>query len=211
MTTQLPAPLATRRRTLFGVALAVVVAVAAGLFLLLGGTENGAPTPAAEPTSGPAPTSDAPSSPAPAAPAGPTEIVDAPPPTLAPVGLDQVAEVGNGITARVRQVEAVDGQGYGPGNIPGPALRITVHIDNGTAEPVSLDGVAVSLTYGPDATPGSPLDDPSRAPFSGTVDAGASAEGTYVFTVPRDQRDRIVVSVGYQAGAPVLVFTGPAD
>jgi hypothetical protein len=88
---------------------------------------------------------------------------------------------------------------------------VTVRIVNGTGAPLSLDAVAVDVTYGPGATPASPLDDPSAAPFTGTAGPGESATGIYVFTVPEDRRDALTVAVGYQAGAPYLVFTGPAD
>ena len=123
--------------------------------------------------------------------------------------IDAPAAVGNGIVAAIASVEAIDGSAVGPGNIAGPALRITVRIDNNTGEAVSLDGVAVNLYYGADRTPASPLDDPSRVPFSGKVDPGASGEGVYVFSVPTDVRERVTVEVGYLTGAPLLLFTGP--
>src|SRR3712207_1179832 len=94
-------------------------------------------------------------------------------------------------------------------SIAGPALRVTVRVENGTAEPVALGGVAVNLAYGPDRTPASPLDDPSRRPFATMVEPGQSAEGVYVFTVPADARDQVTIEVGYEAGAPLLQFTGP--
>src|SRR3712207_8997076 len=62
-------------------------------------------------------------------------------------------------------------------SIAGPALRVTVRVENGTAEPVALGGVAVNLAYGPDRTPASPLDDSSRRPFATMVEPGQSAEG----------------------------------
>jgi hypothetical protein len=43
------------------------------------------------------------------------------------------------------------------------------------------------------------------------VEPGQSAEGVYVFTVPvpADARDQVTIEVGYEAGAPLLQFTGP--
>ena len=38
-----------------------------------------------------------------------------------------------------------------------------------------------------------------------------AAEGVYVFSLAEDARDLVTVSVGYQAGAPFMVFTGSAD
>ena len=67
------------------------------------------------------------------------------------------------------------------------------------------------MSYGADRTPASPLDDPSRRPFCGMVAAGESADGVYVFSVPADARDSVTIEVGYQAGAPLLLFTGPVD
>jgi hypothetical protein len=47
--------------------------------------------------------------------------------------------------------------------------------------------------------PASPLDDPSAAPFAGTVAPGEHADGVYVFTIPEEDRGSVTVSVGYQA------------
>jgi hypothetical protein len=175
------------------------------------GTSSGTATSTSEPLPS-APVTPEPLSPAPVTPepTGPTSDVDEPPPSLPVVALDDEAAVGNGITAEVVSLDAITGTGTGPGNVAGPALRVTVQISNGTAAPVSLDEVVVDLTYGADLTPASPLDDPSTAPFTGTVEPQGNREGVYVFTVPEDQRDAVTVSVGYQAGAPFLVFSGSA-
>ncbi len=139
-----------------------------------------------------------------------TVDIDAAPPTLPPVPLDEPAPVGNGIVAAIARIEAIEGTATGPGNIAGPALRLTIQIDNGTADAVALDGVAVNVSHGADRTPAPPLDDPSQRAFAGTVEPGASATGVYVFSVPLDVRDLVNVEVGYAAGAPLLLFSGPA-
>ncbi len=211
-----PAPRAGgRRRLLLGAAAVLVAAVVVGLVLAFSGDGGAGATPAeaAAPSATAAPTPAevelAPTAPTPE-PTGPTSDADALPPSLPAVGLDQPAAVGNGITAVVSSLEAIDGTAQGPGNVTGPALRATVRITNGTAGPVSLDAVVVDLATGADLSPASPLDDPSQRPFSGTVAPGDTAEGVYVFTVPVDDRAAVTLSVGYQAGAPVLVFTGSA-
>ncbi len=213
-----------RRLLVLGAAAVLVALVALAALLTGGGDDDGAAaatpgaassssgsgsTPAtAEPTASTAPDENVPPPPPTPTPTGPTEDVDEPPPSLPEVPLEAPAEVGNGIVATIASVEEIDGTAVGPGNVAGPALRITVRIENGTAEPVSLDGVAVNLSSGPERTPASPLDDPSRAPFSGTVEPGGAGEGVYVFSVPTDVRDQVTVEVGYQAGAPLLLFTG---
>ncbi|RBY94248.1 hypothetical protein DQ244_02595 [Blastococcus sp. TBT05-19] len=208
-------PSAPRRRRQIAIGAAVLVALLALVALLVTRPGNGdgavaaADESAAASTSGAPETSIAPPPPTPT-PTGPTEDVDEPPPSLPEVAIDAPAAVGNGIVATIASVEAIEGTAVGPGNIAGPALRLTVRIENGTSEAVSLDGVAVNLSHGADRTPASPLDDPSRRPFTGMVDPGASGEGVYVFSVPTDARDLITVEVGYQAGAPLLLFTGRA-
>jgi hypothetical protein len=66
------------------------------------------------------------------------------------------------------------------------------------------------MTYGPDLTPASPVNDPSTSMFMGSLPPGDSAEAVTVFTVPRDGRDTVSVTVGYRPGAPLVVFTGTA-
>jgi hypothetical protein len=155
-----------------------------------------------------APTSVAPEVPTPT-PTGPTSDADQGPVELPAVALDAPAPVGNGVVATLPRIESIQASATGPGNIAGPALRVTVQVTNGTDQPVALGGVATNLYLGPDRTPASPVDDPSQAPFTGSVAPGASATAVYVFSVPADARSAVTVEVGYQAGAPLLQFTGP--
>jgi hypothetical protein len=195
----------------------VLVAVLAGLALVLtrddrtGRPANGSgATTSSEATSASvSPTID--SVPPTAAPLGPTGNAEDLPPALPAVPLDATAQVGNGISATLPSIEGIQGSGTGPGNVAGPALRVTVRIVNGTRAPVSLDGVAVNLFYGSEDAPASPLDDSSQSPFGGSLAAGETADGVYVFSVPSDVRDSVTVEMGYEAGAPRLLFTGPVS
>jgi hypothetical protein len=89
-------------------------------------------------------------------------------------------------------------------------LRISVRVHNGSTTPLRLDDVAVTMSYGGARTPASPVDDPSAAELHGALAPGGSADGRYLFTVPADDRGAVTVTVGYQADAPFLVFTGRA-
>lgn len=217
----------TRRRVWLGAAVAVVAVVLTVVSLLLSGADDDrTPSAAAGETTASTTTAPpvvpAPTAPTPAPtpettpettpePTGPTGDVDDPPPSRPAVALDEAAEVGDGVSASLVSLDAIEGTATGPGNIAGPALRITVRIENGTDEPVSLGGVVVDLASGRDLVPASPLDDPSAAPFAGTVAPGEHADGVYVFTIPEEDRGSVTVSVGYQAGAPFMVFTGSAS
>ena len=210
---RLPAGLGRRRVVLAaGAALLVAVLVAVVVALALrdddevtAAGDTADPTAAASTTAAPPELAPAPVTPEPS---GPTEDATELPPSLAPVGFDQQAAAGDGVVADVLSLEAIDATGVGPGNIAGPALRVTVRITNGTTGPVSLDGVALDLAYGVEQLPASPIGDPSTAPFGGVLQPSESAEGVYVFTVPAGDRELVTLSVGYQAGAPFMVFTG---
>jgi hypothetical protein len=208
-----------RRGLLAALAAGVLLVLVVGAVVL--GRGNGAPggEPGAAATSGSAASSASAApggsagsgTPAPgeAAPTGVVGSVDAPPPSLPQVSLQETAAVGDGVTVAVAAIESFQGQATGPGNVNGPALRVTLRITNGTGGDIALDGVAVNVAYGDSVTPASPLDDPSRAPFSGSVAPGKSAEGAYVFSVPSGAADPAVVEVGYRPGAPLVVFVGP--
>ncbi len=215
-----------RREAARGTALALLLATGVTVVGLAAGPGDGArpsATPAsvsAPPATTPAPAS-APSagvpaegtqSPPPAVPQPAREPVTADelPPALPAVAFDAPAAGDDGVRAEVVALAAVDGSGTGPGNVAGPALRVTVQLTGGTGGPVALDLVSVTLTHGADQTPASPLDDPSADPFTGSLEPGTTAEGTYVFTVPEDDRDLVTLSVGYRADASTLVFNGSA-
>lgn len=123
-----------------------------------------------------------------------------------PVALTDTADFGGQVTARISEVKAVQATASLPGEISGPAISATVEITNGSADPIGVDSVTVTLTDAA-GNPAVPIDD-NATPLQGVVQPGASATGTYVFTVPADQRNPVTVTVNYSAGAPTLVFTG---
>lgn len=145
----------------------------------------------------------------PIAPAGNIDqIVPEVPVTTAPaVGLTDTAEFGGQVSARIAGVTAVQATATLPGEVSGPAVAVNLEITNGSAQAIGLDSVTVTLTDAAGNPAGSMAADPS-APLSGVLDAGATKAGTYVFTVPADQRNPVTVTVTYSSGAPTLVFTG---
>ena len=153
----------------------------------------------------PAPVSTA----GPIAPAGNIDqIVPEAPVTTAPaVGLTDTADFGDRVTARITQVAAVQATATLPGEVSGPAVAVTVEITNSSAETVGLDSVTLTLTDAA-GNPASPIAADPSTPLSGVLAAGAAATGTYVFTVPADQRNPVTVTVSYSSGAPTLVFSG---
>jgi hypothetical protein len=220
MSTPTPSPSSAsgprRRSLILGAAAAVaLIALVVVAIVVFGDREDDVRADgdaAATPTATSSAPTATPSAPAVTAePATPTPASGEFPPELLAVPLDGRAEAGNGVVAVLPAIEAIRGTGTGPGNIAGPSLRVTVRLDNGTAEPMALGPVSVNVYYGAERTPASPLDDPSSAPFQGTLAPGKSATGVYVVRIPENARGDVTVEVGYQAGAPLLIFNGSAD
>jgi hypothetical protein len=200
------------RRTLVlgGAALALVVVVAVLLAALGGSSPDTAgsaagTTTAAPTTTAPAPATSAPP-PTPTA-TGPTEDVDALPSRGPSVGLQDQADTGAGVTARLTDVSVVQATAQGPGSVSGRTLKVTVELVNGTSAPVSFSGVDVTADTGDDHVPAPPVLDGETEGVGGTATPGSSATGTYLFSLPEDE-STVTVLVGYQAGAPLMVFTG---
>lgn len=132
-------------------------------------------------------------------------------PVRDPVKPDAPVEIVPGVTVSLSPFEAVDGEAKVPGEIAGPSIRFTVTIDNRSKETADLTQAVVSAAYGDDQTPALPLTEPGSKPFPASVGAGEKATGTFVFTVPKDQRGVVTVTVDYLAGVPAAVFTGSAE
>lgn len=210
-----------RRKVVLAAAAVAVVGVLVAVGLLLGGAGEGAPSAAASSSSGSArttaptgsPTAPAPTDEATPAPGAGSPVTDAGelPPALPEVPLDAPVTAGDGVVVNLPRVDAITASGRGPGDVSGPALRVTVRVVNDTAEDISLGDVTVNLFYGAEATPASPIDDPSQQLFTGDLPAGEVAEAVYVFGVPTDMRDAVTVEVRHRADAPRLIFSGPVS
>ena len=127
-----------------------------------------------------------------------------------PVNLYAKKGFGTGVSARITKIESVQGVARGPGEISGPALRITVSLANTSTREISVPTVPLEVTYGKQQTPAISLSKPGVDPFPQILAADSTTTGTYVFAVPPDERGVIRVSVGYSAKAPILVFEGAA-
>jgi hypothetical protein len=154
-------------------------------------------------TSDPAATSspaDAPSALTPAAEADAPTVLD-------PVALDQSADLGNGLRARLSALESVDGKATIPGEISGAAVLATIEVTNTSGAAVQLGSVTVDMT---DAAglPVSQITTEPAQPFAGTLEAGQSATARYLFTLAPEDRSSVVLTVALSPTLPIMTFTG---
>jgi hypothetical protein len=206
-----------RRRLALAAAALVVVAAVVATALVLGGRPGSQEVGEREAAATTAPASTAPPSTAPPPPLVPPAdpnaqpvVADQLPPALPAAALDDPVDL-EGVTVDVPTIEAIEAEAQGKGSIAGPAVRVTVRLRNGTAAPLALDDAVVTLTFGADSAPASPVEDSSVARFSGTLEPGDAGEGVYVFRVPADQRGAVTVQVAVRPGASVVTFAGAVD
>lgn len=185
-----------------------------------GGSATAAPSVSTGPDGGGAPQSDTAAAEAspppvtvstsgPTAPPGDINEVVAPVPvtTNAAVPFNSVADFGGQVTASLTNVTAIDATAQLPGEIAGPAVAITIEIDNASAAAIGLDTVTVDLTDGA-GNPTLPMTADPAAPLSGVLSPGEKRSGVYVFTVPVDARNQMSLTVSYSTGSPTVLFTG---
>lgn len=117
----------------------------------------------------------------------------------------EAAKLSGGLTATVVSIDATQAKAIRAGETAGPAIKVTVTLTNSTGKDVSLGQVAVNGYYGSKATPAVALSDGAK-PLLGTLAAGATAKGVYLYSVPADQRASAVITMTDSAGTPVTVF-----
>jgi hypothetical protein len=225
MTSDVPESDAPRRNTKLWIAVGAAVAILAVLVAVLiirgtgrGGTASGQPSYAgsAPPTASgnqPSPEATTPvpsvSIPKPTATGSPTVVpTHSTTTTSAPMG-DKVV-LADGVEVEVSDVKSVKGEAQGPGEIAGPAVRVTLDVRNKSDKDVSMSMAVVNLYYGSDKTPASTLSGPGLDPLPAAVAAGSSATGSYVFSVPENDRNQVVVEFSYSTESPTVLFSGKA-
>jgi hypothetical protein len=121
--------------------------------------------------------------------------------------LDEAAESGQGVSVEVTKIEQVEGKANGPGEVAGPAVRLTVQVANGSPKQLSMELALVNVYYGKARTPAASLSGPGADPLAGSIDPGESASGRYVFGVPKSKQDELTVEFSYTTDAPTVIFS----
>lgn len=121
--------------------------------------------------------------------------------------LDETVSFDTGIDVAITGIESIDVEAETPGEVSGPAIRVTVKAENTTDTAQSLESAVVALAAD-DGEPGIGTTAGSPQPFKGSIKPGASASGTYVFMLDPASDRMVSVSVNYAAGEPVAIFTG---
>lgn len=149
----------------------------------------------------------------------PTQVTESPTetePTEPPRDLEpeeamtETREFEAGASVRVTGFEAVTSQAAGPGEVSGPAIRVSVELTAGE-EPIDLAGVLVNAYYGADLTPADLVARPGGQPFEGTIAAREATEGVYVFNVPVAERGDVTIEFIHPADTEPLTWRGSVN
>lgn len=128
--------------------------------------------------------------------------------TKEPVSIDDEATFDNDVTVEVTGIDKIEDPEAGmPNEVAGPALAVTIALTNHTADSIPLDAVVVDVLDAANV-PGNRMTGDPYAPLTGSLAADASASGTYVYTVAKDQRDPVTIMVTMSAAEPVVLFRG---
>jgi hypothetical protein len=144
------------------------------------------------------------------APAGPPPPVETGAPsvgisTLPAVPVGETAALKQGVRVTVSRVRPTEVKANGPGDIAGAGAAVAVTVDNRTSAGFDLGGLVVTASYDRDK-PASPGGAGNGTPLEGTLKAGATAKGTYVFSVPAASLASLEVQVSSDSSPNVLVF-----
>ena len=162
---------------------------------------SSSPSTSESPSSSPSSSEEPPASPS----NSPGASQSAPPP---PTDISEPGTVTSGVTATVTDIESVAGEATGPGEIAGPAVRFAVTVINGTNEAVDLRSTVITVYYGSEDTPALELGEPGGVPLPTEVAANSAVSGTFVFSVPTEERSRVRIMVDYMVAVTPLVFEG---
>lgn len=121
--------------------------------------------------------------------------------------LTDTREISHGGDVRITSIESVTSEARIPGEIVGPAIRVTVQIDAG-AKPVDLSRVVVNAYFGKKNTPAIEAMGPGVKLFSGELQAGKSRTGVFVFNIPKSERGAVTIEFIHGGSRKPLMFQG---
>jgi hypothetical protein len=132
-------------------------------------------------------------------------VAEVPVTTNSPIDTSQTADLGGSVTANIVETKNIDGIARGAGEVGGPAIALTIEVNNGSGSPIELSDILVTAEDNA-GTPAGPLSGDPASPLTGTLASEESAKGVFVFTFPSGAQEPMNVAVSYAAGFPVALF-----
>lgn len=124
--------------------------------------------------------------------------------SLAPVPVGEPAQFGGGLVAKVLKIDPVQVEARGPGEIAGPGAAVTVELKNESNDPIDLNGIAVNA-YQDDRVPVGSSNSTPAAAVTGSLAAGDTKQGVYVFQVPPETAGSLLVEINFSGSENVVL------
>lgn len=121
--------------------------------------------------------------------------------------LHEVAEVPGGYLVELVDLEELVVKARVAGEVSGPAIAITVHLENESSSTLETSQVTVTATNGA-GEPLSQLSGEPSVPFDGRLEPAGSARAVYVFGLTEGDVHPLTITVTPAPDAPVAVFVG---
>lgn len=132
-------------------------------------------------------------------------------PELPAVDLKSEAQRPDGVTIKLVQIESVKGEAKIPGEVSGPAIRITVLIHNEGDRDLDIGPVVVNGYGGEERAPLEVITLPGGNPVKdGLLKRGEQTQGVYLFTMGDRELADVTFTVDANVGQPAAVFRGDA-
>jgi hypothetical protein len=117
----------------------------------------------------------------------------------------------DGLSIAVTKITQQTVTQQGPGALTGqPMTEFTIKFTNGTTQPLNLDQVVVTATYGAQHIDAAPVYEGLMNDFSGSLSPGSSKTTAYAFTIPVKDLGATTLTVDFDGKHSVAVFTGAA-
>lgn len=124
------------------------------------------------------------------------------------VGLDKSVTVQGSASVQIGQLRA-ETLSAGPGEVGGAGIVVPVTVSNTSGSELSLSGLVVNVSYGPDRTPAEEITSASDV-IPASLAPGETQSIERAFVIPADSRGQVRVEVDLGADYPTAVFDGPA-
>ena len=116
---------------------------------------------------------------------------------------------GDGVRVHVTSIKQGASKGQGPGVFNGaPRTQVALEIVNGSTKSLDLSRVVVTLLYGTPKRVASPVYEPGALDFAGTLAPGATARGTYMYSIPTADLSDVTMTVDFDGVHAAATFTG---
>jgi hypothetical protein len=121
------------------------------------------------------------------------------------VKVGKVAKLSADVEVYVGKVRELKVKAEHPGEIAGPAAAVQISVTNKASTPFSLTGLAVTASYGKNL-PGDETSSGPSKPLTGSLAAGKSARGVYVFMVPTKDASSLHLEVSSDESPTIVQF-----